>query len=94
MIDLILSLRRKGWSQRRIAPELDLNRETVARYLKQARGDPKPAIAPPGSDNPDAAPKPAIAPPGSEQPGHGAQSQMSRCWAQPRWQQSIPWSRQ
>jgi transposase len=65
MIDLILSLRRKGWSQRRIARELDLNRETVARYLKQARGDPKPAIAPPGPDNRDAAPKPAIAPPGS-----------------------------
>ena len=35
MIDLILSLRLKGWSQRRIARELDLNRETVARYLKQ-----------------------------------------------------------
>ena len=65
MIDLILSLRRKGWSQRRIARELDLNRETVARYLRQARGDPKPAIAPPGPDHRDAAPKPAIAPPGS-----------------------------
>jgi transposase len=65
MIDLILSLRRRGWSQRRIARELDLNRETVARYLKQARGDPKPAIAPPGSDSREAAPKPAIAPLGS-----------------------------
>jgi len=36
MIDLILSLRRKGWSQRRIATELGINRETVARYLKHA----------------------------------------------------------
>jgi transcriptional regulator len=42
MIDLILSLRRKGWFQRRIVRELDLNRETVARYLKQARGNLKP----------------------------------------------------
>ena len=51
MIDLILSLHRKGWSQRRIAAELEINRETVARYLKQARAAPKPAIAPPGSDS-------------------------------------------
>jgi transposase len=65
MIDLILSLRRKGWSQRRIARELDLNRETVARYLKQARSDPRPANAPPGADQLDTPPKPANAPPGS-----------------------------
>jgi transposase len=64
MIDIILSLHRRGWSQRRIANELELNRETVARYLKQARAAPKPAIAPPGSDNFEPAPKPAIAPPG------------------------------
>ena len=37
MIDLILSLHRRGWSQRRIASELGINRETVARYLKRAR---------------------------------------------------------
>jgi transposase len=49
MIDLILSLYRKGWSQRRIATELDINRETVARYLELARTAPKPANAPPGS---------------------------------------------
>src|ERR1017187_2325779 len=49
MIDLVLSLHRKGWSQRRIATELEINRETVARYLKQARPAPKPANAPPGS---------------------------------------------
>ena len=65
MIDLVLSLHRKGWSQRRIATELEINRETVARYLKQARAAPKPANAPPGSDIPEAAPKPANAPPGS-----------------------------
>jgi transposase len=49
MIDIILSLHRRGWSQRRIANELDINRETVARYLRQARAAPKPAIAPSGS---------------------------------------------
>ena len=57
MIDLILSLHRKGWSQRRISTELDINRETVARYLKLARAAPKPAIAPPGSDQPRASAK-------------------------------------
>jgi transposase len=66
MIDVILSLHRKGWSQRRIAAELEINRETVARYLKLARAAPKPAIAPSGSDSPEPAPKPAIAPPGSD----------------------------
>ncbi len=65
MLNLILSLHRKGWSQRRIASELDINRETVARYLKQARAAAKPAIAPSGSDSPEPAPKPAIAPLGS-----------------------------
>ena len=57
MIDVILSLHRKGWSQRRIAAELEINRETVARYLKQARAAPKPAIAPSGSDSPEPAAK-------------------------------------
>ena len=66
MIDVILSLHRKGWSQRRIATELDINRETVARYLKRAIAAAKPAIAPSGPDSPESAPKPAIAPPGSD----------------------------
>src|SRR5262245_59046451 len=66
MIEVILSLHRKGWSQRRIAAELDINRETVARHLKLARATPKPAIAPSGSDSPEPAPKPAIAPSGSD----------------------------
>jgi transposase len=48
MIDLILSLHCQGWSQRRIARELDTDRETVARYIKQARAAPKPANAPTG----------------------------------------------
>src|ERR1700722_15316387 len=63
MIDVILSLHRRKWSQRRIARELGINRETVARYLKQAEAAPKPANAPPGSAASEAAPKLADAPP-------------------------------
>ena len=37
MIDLVFSLHRQGLSQRRIARELGINRETVARYLKPGR---------------------------------------------------------
>ncbi len=63
MIDLILSLHRQGLSQRRIASELGINRETVARYLSQPRDAAKPAIAPSGSIEAEAEPKPAIRPP-------------------------------
>ena len=66
MIDTILSLYRQGWSQRRIARELEINRETVARYIKQARAAPKPAIAPTGSEPLQSDAKPAIAPTGSD----------------------------
>src|SRR5210317_357763 len=54
----IKALHAQGWSQRRIARELGVNRETVARHLKEGS---KPAKAPPGS----ADPKPAKAPPES-----------------------------
>jgi predicted transcriptional regulator len=37
----IYSLAERGWSQRRIASELGINRETVRRYLRLA----KPAIS-------------------------------------------------
>src|SRR5947207_3167264 len=53
----ILILPAHGWSHRRIARELDINRETVGKYLGLARS--KPAISTPGSE-PDAAAKPAI----------------------------------
>ena len=65
MIDLVLSLHRQGLSQRRIASELGINRETVARYLSQPRDAAKPAIAPSGSIEAGAEPKPANAPSGS-----------------------------
>src|SRR5271166_1890916 len=64
MIDLILSLHRQGLSQRRIASELGINRETVARHLSQPPDAAKPAIAPSGSIEAETEPKPAIAPSG------------------------------
>ena len=63
----ISTLSRGGWSQRRIARELGIDRETVARYRRLARQveAPEPAIPPTGSEA-VAGPKPAIAPTGSE----------------------------
>src|SRR5580704_10461939 len=51
----IYSLADRGWSQRRIASELGINRETVRRYLRLA----KPAISITGSEE-GADRKPAI----------------------------------
>jgi transposase len=64
--ETIRTLHRRGWSQRRIAAELGINRETVARHLRRADPPPKPAHAPPGSEADPGAPKPAHAPSGSE----------------------------
>ena len=63
--ETIRTLHRRGWSQRRIADELGVNRETVARHLRRPEPTPKPANAPSGSAPVDGAPKPAIAPLGS-----------------------------
>src|SRR5579883_124086 len=65
MIETILSLHQRGWSQRRIARELGIDRETVARYLRHVPVPAKPAIAPTGSADLDGHAKPAIAPLGS-----------------------------
>ncbi len=70
----IHTLHAQGWSQRRIARELGVDRETVARQLKAAAesasakaevGSSKPAKAPPGSGPDDKGSKPAKAPTGS-----------------------------
>jgi len=58
----ILTLAGNGWSHRRIARELDINRETVGKYLLLAQS--KPAISTPGSE-PDPNSKPAIPTSGS-----------------------------
>jgi transposase len=63
MVNAILTLKQRGWSQRRIARELGINRETVARYVNLPGSGPKPATnAPIGSDGS----KPANAPTGSD----------------------------
>jgi hypothetical protein len=62
MIDTILSLRQPGWSQRRIACELGIDRETIARYLHRHAQPAKPAKAPLGSDEPAPESNPANAP--------------------------------
>jgi len=68
----ISTLSRGGWSQRRIARELGIDRETVARYRRLGRQaeESKPAIAPAGSA-PSEGPNPAISPAGLE-PVEGA----------------------
>ena len=65
----ISTLSRSGWSQRRIARELGIDRETVARYRGLARQveKPNPAIPPAGSE-PVEGPNPAIVFPGAEVP--------------------------
>ena len=65
--ETISTLSRGGWSQRRIARELGIDRETVARYRRLARQveEPNPAISPAGSEL-VAGPTPAIVPPGPE----------------------------
>jgi len=68
--DAIIEYSRLGWSRRRIARTLGINRETVARYLGLASSNP--AIVPPGTEgsNPAIPPagageaKPAIVPAG------------------------------
>lgn len=61
-IHAILTLRTRGWSYRRIAREVGVHRETVARYVALARAPAKPANAPIGADPPE----PAIAPLGPD----------------------------
>ena len=70
-IESILSLHAQGWTQRRIARELGVDRETVRKYILQRSPEAKPAKAPTGSDpskpatfsgSPGLEPKPATQP--------------------------------
>ena len=56
----IIALWERGWSRRRIARELGIHRETVARYVRLAQGGWRPGRAVPAGSNP------AISTPGSE----------------------------
>jgi transposase len=64
--DFILTLHQRGWSRRRIARELNVDRETVARHLRAHAAPSKPANAPLGSATSEPDSKPAIAPLGSD----------------------------
>jgi IS30 family transposase len=55
MSQALLALHARGWSQRRIARELGIDRGTVARYLQLAE-QAKPAISLNGWDQPGAKP--------------------------------------
>jgi len=69
----ICGLLGKGWSQRRVARELGVNRETVGRYArKQTSKDSDPARSPTASDlNPTARPAPLNSKPAKVTPGSG-----------------------
>src|SRR5437764_5589739 len=64
-LDFIVTLHQRGWSQRRIAREQNIDRQTVARHLRAYAAAPKPAKAPLGSEAVPAESKPAKAPLGS-----------------------------
>ena len=66
IIETIITLRRRGWSKRRIARELGLDRATVTRHMRTAASTSNAAIAPPGSDDVEAGSNAAIAPPGAD----------------------------
>ena len=60
VMNSIITLYERGWSQRKIARELDLDRETVQRNIRLKRlGGSKPAIPTPGNPSPGSS-KPAI----------------------------------
>lgn len=50
IVQSIIQLHSLGWSQRRIARELGIHRETVGKYLKEHLCGSEPAISPPGSE--------------------------------------------
>jgi transposase len=65
LFETIQSLSQRGWSQRRIARELNVDRETVAKHLRARHDESKPATAPFGSAAQGDESKSATAPFGS-----------------------------
>lgn len=65
-IQAILELHQRGWSQRRIAHELGIDRETVSRYVGLAADESNPAISPAGKSVSGPEPNPTVSPLGSE----------------------------
>jgi hypothetical protein len=83
LIDTILTLHQRDWSNRRIADELGIHRDTVAHYLRQAQAQAKPALAPTGSEDVEAGAKPALAPIGSEPIEAGAKPALAPIGSEP-----------
>src|SRR5213079_1397565 len=50
LVNAIQALKSKGWSKRRIARELQIDRQTVRRYLRAASNSPP--LSTPGSERP------------------------------------------
>jgi len=67
----ILTLHARGWSRRRIARELGIDRETVGRYVRLAESPPNPPAGPSGGGNAGAGIQTQPNPP----PGSGEQTQ-------------------
>ena len=68
IVESILSLHALGWSQRRIAVELGVDRETVGKYVLQRSCGAKPANLPTGSGDPKPASFPVSRLPTQNQP--------------------------
>lgn len=104
-IDTLLRLHAQGWSQRRIARELGIDRSAVARHLRRAEAatespddsnliqtipaESKPASAPTGSVEIRAESKPASAPPGLSQNPEGPAARAGSVSACADWQAVI-----
>lgn len=88
-VQSILTLHERGWSQRRIAVELDVDRETVSRYVELARQASQPATeaisnpanAPIGRAGESALSKPAGPPCGRCPPVGASPGSQSNCEA-------------
>ena len=63
LIETIITLRRRGWSRRRIARELGVDRETVTRQLRGAAEASNATIAPPARSRLRSSQMPPLAPP-------------------------------
>lgn len=66
LVNTIAALRQRGWSLRRIARELGVHRETVARHVRRAQAKEAAGQNQPNPPTGAAGPKPANAPLGSE----------------------------
>src|SRR5829696_8374518 len=68
LIESIRSLFAQGWSRRRIARELGVDRETVGKYVSERSCEAKPANLPTGSEAPEPADRTVGSPAASDRP--------------------------